>query len=162
MNMTAIATYKGFTETIDLTEDCHTYDDVLDTFIYLLENEHDVEDVEEADIEIKLDEVPNFIILHDITNDWAEFEDFASYYFNSSFDDINIWEAANSCDIPFSDVEEAYNGQHNSDEEFVQELLDHTGDLPTLPHYIHIDWERTASDVMQDYSEDNGYYFRNL
>lgn len=156
MNMTAIATYQGFTETIDLTEDCHTYDDALDTFIYLLENEHDLEDVEEADIEIKLEEVPTFI------NDWAGFDDFAPHYFNSHLDDISIWEAADACDIPFSDVDEAYSGKWDCDEDFVENLLVETGDIPKLPHYIYIDWERTADAVMQDYEEDNGYYFRNI
>lgn len=156
MNMTAIATYQGFTETIDLTEDCHTYDDAIDTFIYLLENEHDLEDVEEVDIEIKLEEVPTFI------NDWAEFDEFAPHYFNSHLDDISIWEAANNCDIPFSDVDEAYSGTWDCDEDFVENLLVETGDIPKLPHYIYIDWERTANAVMQDYEEDNRHYFRRL
>lgn len=154
MNMTAIATYKGFTETIDLTEDCHTYDDALDTFIYLLENDHDLEDVEEADIEIKLEEVPTFV------EDWDDFEGFASHYFNSHLDDISIWESANNCDIPFSDVDEAYSGTWDCDEDFVENLLVETGDIPKLPHYIYIDWERTADAVMQDYEEDNRHYFR--
>jgi hypothetical protein len=154
MNMTAIATYQGFTETIDLTEDCHTYDDAIDTFIYLLENEHDLEDVEEVDIEIKLEEVPTFI------SDWDDFEGFASEYFNSHLDDISIWEAANNCDIPFSDVDEAYSGTWDCDEDFVENLLVETGDIPKLPHYIYIDWERTANAVMQDYEEDNRHYFR--
>jgi len=152
--MTAIATYQGFTETIDLTEDCHTYDDAIDTFIYLLENEHDLEDVEEVDIEIKLEEVPTFI------SDWDDFEGFASEYFNSHLDDISIWEAANNCDIPFSDVDEAYSGTWDCDEDFVENLLVETGDIPKLPHYIYIDWERTANAVMQDYEEDNRHYFR--
>jgi antirestriction protein len=154
MNMTATATYQGFTETIDLTEDCHTYDDALDTFIYILENEHGVEDVEEADIEIKLEGVPTFI------NDWAGFDDFAPHYFSSHLDDISIWEAADACDIPFSDVEEAYNGSHDSDEAFVEELLQSTGDLDSIPSYVTIDWEATARSIMYDYEEDSGHYFR--
>lgn len=155
MNMTAIATYQGFTETIDLTEDCHTYDDALDTFIYLLETEYDLEDVEEADIEIKLEEVPDFI------SDWDDFDDFAPHYFNSHYsDDISIWEAAHNIGIPFSDVDEAYNGSHDSDEEFVEELLQSTGDLDSIPSYVTIDWETTARSVMYDYEEDSGHYFR--
>jgi antirestriction protein len=60
-------------------------------------------------------------------------------------------------------VDEAYNGEYSSDEEFVQELLEGCGDLPAnLPAYIHIDWERTTRDIMFDYSESNGHYFRNL
>lgn len=37
---------------------------------------------------------------------------------------------------------------------YVQELLEDCGEIPAnLPHYIHIDWERTARDVKVDYSE---------
>ena len=60
-------------------------------------------------------------------------------------------------------LEESYQGEWESDEDFVQELLESTDDLPeNLPSYIHIDWEGTARDIMYDYSEVNGYYFRNL
>ncbi len=60
-------------------------------------------------------------------------------------------------------VDEAYNGEYSSDEEFVQELLEDCGELPTdLPSYVHIDWERTARDIMYDYSASNNHYFRNI
>jgi polyhydroxyalkanoate synthesis regulator phasin len=37
--------------------------------------------------------------------------------------------------------------------DYVQELLEDCGDIPkNLPHYIHIDWERTARDIRVDYS----------
>ena len=56
-----------------------------------------------------------------------------------------------------------YEGRHDSDEEFVKELLDGTGDIPhDLPSYIYIDWERTARDIMMDYSVEAGHYFRNV
>ena len=58
-------------------------------------------------------------------------------------------------------LEEAYQGKYDSDEDFVQQLLEDTGDIPDdLPCYVYIDWERTARDVMMDYYADNGYYFR--
>ena len=65
-------------------------------------------------------------------------------------------------DDDLEDFEEAYQGDWKSDEDFVEDLLSDIGVLPDLPPYIHIDWERTARDVMMDYSEENGYYFRNL
>jgi len=59
--------------------------------------------------------------------------------------------------------EDAYLGEWADDEDFVKDLIEDTGELPKdFPDYIHIDWERTAKDVMMDYSESNGYYFRNL
>ena len=66
-------------------------------------------------------------------------------------------------DDDLSDFEEAYQGQWSSDADFVQQLVEDTGDIPKdLPSYISIDWEGTARDVMMDYSEENGHYFRNL
>lgn len=74
-----------------------------------------------------------------------------------------VIEAAFACDVPVSDIAEAYQGEYSSDEDFVQELLESTGDMPKdLPAYIHIDWEWTAKDIMMDYSEHNGHYFRNI
>ena len=61
------------------------------------------------------------------------------------------------------DFEEAYQGEWKTDEDFVRDLIEDTGELPKdLPGYIHIDWEATAIDIMMDYSENYGYYFRNL
>jgi len=60
-------------------------------------------------------------------------------------------------------LDEAYTGEFTSDIEFVQELLEDCGELPgNLPAYIHIDWERTARDIMFDYSASNNHYFRNI
>lgn len=60
-------------------------------------------------------------------------------------------------------AQESYQGEYDSDEDFVMQLLGDMGELPdNLPSYIHIDWESTARDVMMDYMEDSGHYFRNL
>lgn len=59
--------------------------------------------------------------------------------------------------------EEAYMGKWIDDEDFVRNLLEDMETIPDdLPGYVHIDWESTARDIMMDYSEENGYYFRNL
>jgi len=61
------------------------------------------------------------------------------------------------------DFEEHYKGKWKSDEEFVQNLLENYDEIPRdIPYYIIIDWETTAKNVMADYSEENGHYFRNL
>ena len=60
-------------------------------------------------------------------------------------------------------MQEAYNGEWDSDEDFVQNLLEDCGTIPKdIPHYVYIDWERTARDVMMDYFEIDGHYFRSL
>lgn len=59
--------------------------------------------------------------------------------------------------------QEAYQGKWIDDEDFTQNLLEDTGELPKdLPLYIHIDWKTTARDIMMDYAEMDGHYFRNL
>lgn len=58
-------------------------------------------------------------------------------------------------------VSESYSGEYSNDIEFTQQLSEETGDLNAdLPLYIHIDWERTAYDIMMDYSVHNNHYFR--
>jgi len=71
--------------------------------------------------------------------------------------------AAVACDVQIEDIDEAFAGQYDSDEDFVQDLPEEMGDIPKdFPAWIHINWTATARDVMMDYSEDNGYYFRQL
>ena len=80
-------------------------------------------------------------------------------YIDESHLDEVVFEAAINCDIDIYDVEECYEGEFSSDEYFVENLLDGMGELK-VPLYVHIDWEATARDVMMDYVEDNGHYFR--
>jgi antirestriction protein len=70
------------------------------------------------------------------------------------FSENNIYDIINK-------VNECYYGEFNHDAGFVQHILEETGDLPELPNYIHIDWERTSFDIMMDYSTSNNHYFRN-
>lgn len=58
-------------------------------------------------------------------------------------------------------IEETYSGEFLNDIEFVQSLLEETGEIPNnLPNYIYIDWERTTRDIMMDYFTEGNHYFR--
>lgn len=62
------------------------------------------------------------------------------------------------------DAEEAYQGEFKSDEEFAQNLAEEIGAInkdATWPNNC-IDWEFAAKELMYDYSEESGHYFRNL
>ena len=74
----------------------------------------------------------------------------------------NMGEAINADAI--SKAEEAYQGQYESDEEFAQELAEELGCMDKNAYwpYTCIDWEWAARELMYDYFESNGYYFRNL
>ena len=90
-----------------------------------------------------------------IREDWEDLiEDYGEELCNKFIEDYG-------CDDPDT-FEEAYQGEFSSDEEMVRALLEDIGALPDLPHYIHIDWESTARDIMFDYMEIDGHYFRCL
>ena len=75
----------------------------------------------------------------------------------------DVINAGIECDIELENIEEAYQGEYDSDGDFTEQLLEDCGDIPkNIPNYIHIDWERTARNIMFDYVEDDNHYFRVL
>lgn len=63
-----------------------------------------------------------------------------------------------------SNFEESYCGQFDSDEDFAHTMAEDTADMPKDSHWpmYCIDWEWAARELMNDYSEQDGFYFRNL
>lgn len=61
------------------------------------------------------------------------------------------------------EIEECYMGEHSSDEAFAQHIAEEQGIEigEQWPHYC-IDWEYAARELMHDYSEEGGHYFRNV
>ena len=77
---------------------------------------------------------------------------------------VDAYIALGIGDDDLSEFEEAYQGQYQSDVEFAQEMAEELGEIPKdnrWPHYC-IDWEWAGRELMMDYSEQDGYYFRNL
>lgn len=75
-----------------------------------------------------------------------------------------MWWAAEALGIPADTVEEAYAGTARSDEEFAENMANELGPISddlTWP-MSHIDWEGAARDLMMDYAENDGFYFRNM
>ena len=67
-------------------------------------------------------------------------------------------------DDNLDNFEESYQGQWPTDEAFAQEIAEDIGAVEnnsSWPNYC-IDWEWASRELMMDYSEDNGYYFRCL
>ena len=68
-------------------------------------------------------------------------------------------------DFDLSDIKEAYADRFDSDKDFAMDMADNTGavDLKNQPWPLYcIDWEYAARELMMDYTEYNGYYFRNV
>jgi antirestriction protein len=92
---------------------------------------------------------------------WLEFLEEKQF---SSLEEEVISAYFDNCGVSsLDDVEEAYAGEHNSDEEFAVQLLDDTGELdPSSMLGRYFDYEKFARDLMYDYFEVDGHYFRNL
>jgi antirestriction protein len=106
------------------------------------------------------DEIPSRYLTGDeLDTDYFDFKE----ELEKSPHDYGVFEAALELDIEPENVDEAYAGEFKSDEEFAQQLAEDLGEpAPTSWPYTCIDWERAARDLMYDYSESNGHYFRNL
>ena len=72
-------------------------------------------------------------------------------------------KAYEDLDFDLEYFNQAYQGEYGDDISFVRDLIEQISpEVLELPPYIHIDWEWTAKDVMIDYNEQNGHYFRKL
>ena len=83
-------------------------------------------------------------------------------FIKSSHLDAEVINAALTLDIPLKSIDDAYQGEHNSDEDFAQELATDGGfEASNVWPNNCIDWERAARDLMFDYNEQDGHYFSN-
>lgn len=76
----------------------------------------------------------------------------------------DVVNAAIACDVQLEDIAEAYSGHFDSDEDFAQDMAEQLGDIKKDVQwpYTCIDWEKAARELMYDYREEDGHYFRNL
>lgn len=141
----------------------------------------DAEELYEAMTELHSDEQDPEFMIQDREGDLAymidecmspnEFEDIYSFMdeVENSYLDLEVMIAYckhTGCDLKDSveKAEEAYQGEYESDEEFAQELAEELGYLNENKSWPHscIDWEWAARELMYDYFEEDGYYFRSL
>lgn len=63
-----------------------------------------------------------------------------------------------------SEFEEAFCGCHDSDEDFAEYMAESVGAIDEDAQWPNncIDWEHAARELMYDYTEHDGFYFRNL
>jgi hypothetical protein len=152
------------TEKVIIDDATYDHDDIISAAfdaaedVGVFENFEDITQ-EDCDFEIHIDDGD----LEDlgISNSDELYEFCDIFYSDNNSYEIEVFQAAYECDIPFEDVNEMYQGQWDDDETFVMRLLEDTGMIPSdLPNFIRIDWETTAENVMDDYVEHRGHYFR--
>lgn len=75
-----------------------------------------------------------------------------------------VVEAALTLDIPPADIEEAYQGKYESHSDFAYGMASQLGLLDKEAKWPMscIDWEQAGKELMYDYCEEGGCYFRNL
>jgi len=102
-------------------------------------------------------DVQNFDNLQDIDilNEIADCSDLSDY-------EWDVISAGIETDIDIDNIVEAYQGEYKDDEDFARETADSIGAVDKNASWPMncIDWEQAAKELMYDYSEANGYYFR--
>lgn len=141
---------------------CNSLEDVLEAVVEEYNEQHSADEdfvpltkLSKKDVTIDMDELPEFL------RDWDILEK-SLYIIQESSYEVDIFEAAYQLGIDFENVEDSYIGEFGSDEEFAENYVEETGYLSRdFPSWIVIDWRATASYLMDDHMEYNGYYFRN-
>jgi antirestriction protein len=74
----------------------------------------------------------------------------------------DVISAGIECGVSIDNIDEAYSGSFGSDEDFAEDMAEQLGciDKNLSWPYTCIDWDRASRDLMMDYSEHNGHYFR--
>lgn len=128
------------------------------------EIEAELEAIDEQDSSVTIldyDGIPDrFIDKGELDPEYFEFIEAVN---NSSYDE-EVFLAGLECGLSLDQIEEAYQGFYRSDDVFAHELADQLGyiDRNVSWPYTCIDWEQAARDLMYDYVEESGHYFRNV
>lgn len=150
----------------DPYNDCTNMDELRDLAVDEFDPlEHEDEDgeptiPEPGDITITItdyDEVPSSYANEKDVWDFAE-------AFAECEQKIEVVEAALQCDVNPADIDEAYQGEYDSDEDFARETAYSIGAVDKDAKWPNdcIDWKYAAQELMYDYSDHNGHYFRNF
>jgi len=81
-----------------------------------------------------------------------------AYYENiATVSDIDLKEL-------IDEAAECFEGKYDSYTDFAEQLVDSIGYLDNVPENIryYFDYEKFGRDLLHDYWEQNGYYFRNI
>lgn len=163
LTLTCEATYQGKTVTFEFDpydDGIKDDDDLNDLAKDKLEDEHEWEDeIILADISTEITDWGDTPSGHDsdiesvytFATAWAECEQ-----------EMDVVVAALEAGVEADDIDEAYCGQFDNDEAFAEDMADNIGAIDRDAKWPTncIDWEQAARELMHDYSEQNGYYFR--
>ena len=161
-NFTITVTANSEEFEVEIGESCYTDTDIREAIREQLREDSELEFFNDDDFEYSItdfQELPVFLQEQDLSLFAEIIEDRDLVAF-----ELDIIEAGINCDIPIKDIAEAYSGQYSSHADFAEDTANQLGymnDSKSWP-FTCIDWEQAAKELMYDYCEDNGYYFRNF
>jgi antirestriction protein len=138
---------------------------------------HEGEEDRVEDIELHFDqwETPSLLVGFESSNEIPADLPEAIKALEDTDNDLEVYEAyednmstspSDLTDIEqlIKDADEAYQGEYDSDEKFAQEMADQLEAVDKNASWPMncIDWEYAAKELMYDYFESNGHYFRNI
>ena len=113
---------------------------------------------------VEIDVVGDFEVV-----DWKELEEYENLQdkleelseYNGYYE-LDVISAAVDCGIAIDGIDDSYQGEYKSDEDFAQNMSEELGliNRDVSWPYTCIDWEWAAKELMYDYCESNGHYFR--
>jgi len=89
-----------------------------------------------------------------------QLEDYEDQINNSSEEAILAYINYNGEYATPEGFDDSYMGEFENNIDFADEMASNIGPLLTDWPYNCIDWEQASSELMQDYYEENGHYFR--
>ncbi|OOZ76873.1 hypothetical protein BOW50_09080 [Solemya velum gill symbiont] len=105
------------------------------------------------------DDIPDgFIGEYDISNDYWNYKQ----AMEASYLNEEVFAAAAELGIAPDMVEELHQGKYDTDADFAYQMADELDLLPEGHEWpcSYIDWDAAAYDLMMDYGESCGHYFR--
>jgi antirestriction protein len=165
LQLTAVATYKDqdFEFTFNPYNDCTDMDSLKDFAQSEIESSDEFEDgegdgVDLDEVKVKITDFSDVPTGYDNEDDVWEF----AKAFAECEQEIDIVEAALQCDVNPADIDEAYSGEFDDDKDFARDMADQLGAVDKNASWpmTCIDWEAAAKELMYDYNEHNGHYFR--
>lgn len=149
----------------------------IDELIESIQDElHEGEEdrVEDVDLEFDQWDLPDLLKSFEGTEIPADLPE-AIGYLEDADNDLEVYEAyednMSTCPSSASDIQElienadeAYQGEYKDDEDFAREMADQLGSVDKNASWPMncIDWEFAAKELMYDYFESNGHYFRSI
>ena len=119
----------------------------------------EVKQTEEEWIVADYEDIPKSLVgEYDIDHGFWDYSELLT----ASFLDAEVINAGLECGIGLDRIEEAYAGAYASDEDFAQQMAEETGAIDSDASWPQtcIDWEQAAHELMWDYNESGGHYFR--